>query len=125
MTGVALHAVQPAAVDRHHGALHVNQIILAQLLAILSNKHYATSIGPLRRPRPVSPALHSPPLPAAWALRTPRAHDRDAPSATTAGAPCPILRGARELPGRRAARRSCQFPVGTDRPAPFRWAGLR
>jgi hypothetical protein len=30
---VALHAVQTAAVDRHHGALHINEIILAQLLA--------------------------------------------------------------------------------------------
>ena len=30
---VTLHAVQTAAVDRYHGALHVNQIILAQLLS--------------------------------------------------------------------------------------------
>jgi hypothetical protein len=30
---VALHAVQTAAVDRYHSALHVNQIILAQLLS--------------------------------------------------------------------------------------------
>jgi hypothetical protein len=29
---VALHAIEPAAVDRHDRALHVNQIILAQLL---------------------------------------------------------------------------------------------
>ena len=29
---VALHAVQTAAVDRNHGALHIDQIILAQLL---------------------------------------------------------------------------------------------
>ena len=29
---VALHAIKPAAVDRHDRALHVNQIILAQLL---------------------------------------------------------------------------------------------
>src|SRR2546422_11378074 len=125
MTGVALHAVQPAAVDRHHGALHVNQITLAQRLAILSTKHYAKSIGPLRRPRPVSPALHSPPLSAAWALRPPRAPDRDPPSATTDGAPCPILRCARERPGRRAAPRSCQCPDGTDRSPPCRCAGLR
>jgi hypothetical protein len=27
---VALHAVKPAAVNRHHRALHVNEIILAQ-----------------------------------------------------------------------------------------------
>ena len=30
---VALHAVQAAAVNRYHGTLHVNQIILAQLLS--------------------------------------------------------------------------------------------
>jgi len=44
VAGIALHTVQPAAVHRDNGALHVNQIILAQLLAFLSsNKHYATS----------------------------------------------------------------------------------
>jgi hypothetical protein len=31
MALVALHAVQTAAVDRYHGALHINQIILAQV----------------------------------------------------------------------------------------------
>src|SRR5262245_34231992 len=30
VAGVALHAIQPAAVDRHNGPLHVNQIVLAQ-----------------------------------------------------------------------------------------------
>ena len=30
VAGVALHAVQPAAVHRDHGALHVDEIILAQ-----------------------------------------------------------------------------------------------
>src|SRR5262249_52558156 len=30
---ITLHAVKTAAVDRDHGALHINQIILAQLLA--------------------------------------------------------------------------------------------
>jgi hypothetical protein len=41
-----LHAVQPAAVHRDHGALHVDEIILAQLLAFLSsNKHYATNVS--------------------------------------------------------------------------------
>jgi hypothetical protein len=30
---VALHAVQSTAVHRDHGALHINEIILAQLLA--------------------------------------------------------------------------------------------
>jgi hypothetical protein len=34
VAGVALHAVQPAAVNRHHGALHVDEIVLAQLLAM-------------------------------------------------------------------------------------------
>ena len=38
VTGVALHAVKTAAVHRDHGALHVNQIVLAQLLAVLSFK---------------------------------------------------------------------------------------
>jgi hypothetical protein len=33
MACVALHAVQPATVHRDHGALHINEIILAQLLA--------------------------------------------------------------------------------------------
>jgi len=33
MPCVALHAVKTAAVDRNHGALHINEIILAQLLA--------------------------------------------------------------------------------------------
>ena len=41
MAGVTLHAVQPAAVNRNHRALHIDQIVLAQLLAVLSNKHYA------------------------------------------------------------------------------------
>ena len=30
VSSVALHAVKPAAVNRHHRALHVNEIILAQ-----------------------------------------------------------------------------------------------
>ena len=33
MSLVALHAIQPAAVNRHDGTLHINQIILAQLLS--------------------------------------------------------------------------------------------
>jgi len=33
VAGVTLHAVEPAAVHCHHGALHVNKIVLAQLLA--------------------------------------------------------------------------------------------
>ena len=31
MSGVALHAVKPAAVDRYDCALHVNEIVLAQM----------------------------------------------------------------------------------------------
>jgi hypothetical protein len=34
MAGVTLHAVEPAAVDRDYGALHVNQIVLAQSASI-------------------------------------------------------------------------------------------
>jgi hypothetical protein len=30
VAGVTLHAVETAAVNRHHGTLHVNQIVLAQ-----------------------------------------------------------------------------------------------
>ena len=33
MACIALHPVKTAAVDRNHGALHINEIILAQLLA--------------------------------------------------------------------------------------------
>ncbi len=38
MAGVALHAVKSAAVHGNHGALHINEIVLAQLLAVLSFK---------------------------------------------------------------------------------------
>jgi hypothetical protein len=31
MAGVALHAVEPAAVNRHDCALHVDQVVLAQI----------------------------------------------------------------------------------------------
>jgi hypothetical protein len=31
MSGVALHAVKPAAVNRYDRALHVNEIVLAQM----------------------------------------------------------------------------------------------
>jgi hypothetical protein len=34
--GIALNAIEPAAVNRYYGALHVNQIVLAQLLEVLS-----------------------------------------------------------------------------------------
>jgi hypothetical protein len=34
MSGVALHAVKTAAVDRHDRALHINQIVLAQSASI-------------------------------------------------------------------------------------------
>jgi hypothetical protein len=30
MPGVALHAVQPARVNRNYGSLHINQIVFAQ-----------------------------------------------------------------------------------------------
>ena len=33
MASVALHAIEPAAVHRDYGTLHVDQIVLAQLLA--------------------------------------------------------------------------------------------
>ena len=33
---IALHAIKPAAVNRHDCALHINQIILAQLLSFQS-----------------------------------------------------------------------------------------
>ena len=36
VSGVALHTVKPAAVNRHDGALHVDEIVLAQTPAILS-----------------------------------------------------------------------------------------
>src|SRR4029077_19949024 len=36
MAGIALHTIESAAVNRHHRALHVYKIVLAQLLAILS-----------------------------------------------------------------------------------------
>jgi hypothetical protein len=35
VTLVALHAVKPAAMNRHDGALHINQIILAQTFSFL------------------------------------------------------------------------------------------
>jgi hypothetical protein len=43
VAGIALHAVEPATVNRDDCTLHVDEIILTQLLAFLSsNKHYAT-----------------------------------------------------------------------------------
>jgi hypothetical protein len=39
---VALHAVKPAAVHGNHGALHINQIVLAQMLSFLTIKDCAT-----------------------------------------------------------------------------------
>ena len=45
MPCVALHAVKTAAVDRDHGALHINEIILAQLLARPSFKQTLCHIG--------------------------------------------------------------------------------
>src|SRR5918995_1888950 len=39
---VTLHAVKPAAMDRHHGTLHINQIVLAQMLSFPTIKDCAT-----------------------------------------------------------------------------------
>ena len=44
VTLVTLHAIKPATVNRHDRALHVNQIILAQLLS------FQSKIVPYRRP---------------------------------------------------------------------------
>lgn len=53
MASVACHAVQTAAVDRDHGALHINEIILAQLLA---RPFLQTNIVPHRPPEaPANP----------------------------------------------------------------------
>jgi hypothetical protein len=38
VAGITLHAVETAGVHRHDCALHINQIVLAQLLAVLSLK---------------------------------------------------------------------------------------
>ncbi|HWK11797.1 MAG TPA: hypothetical protein VNR64_17180 [Vicinamibacterales bacterium] len=38
MALIALHAVQTAAVDRYDRALHINQIVLAQILSFLKSK---------------------------------------------------------------------------------------
>ena len=35
VAGVTLHAVEPAAVNRHNCALHIDQIVLAQTLSFL------------------------------------------------------------------------------------------
>ena len=41
--GIALHAIEPAAVNRHDGALHVDEIVLAQMLVLsCDSKHCAT-----------------------------------------------------------------------------------
>lgn len=39
---VALHAIQTAAVDRHDRPLHINQIVLAQMLSFLTINNCAT-----------------------------------------------------------------------------------
>jgi hypothetical protein len=53
MALVALHAVQTAAVDRYHSALHVNQIILAQLLSFPIKDCAIFQPGPQTRPFPL------------------------------------------------------------------------
>jgi hypothetical protein len=40
VAGVALHTVKTATVHRHHRALHVDKIVLAQTPAILSEFQY-------------------------------------------------------------------------------------
>ena len=47
MAGIALHAVKPAAVNRHDCALHVNEIVLAQSASnpFLSDNYCATSLA--------------------------------------------------------------------------------
>src|SRR6185295_16898201 len=44
VAGITLDAVQPAAVHRDHGALHVDEIVLAQSASVpFSKNHYATA----------------------------------------------------------------------------------
>ena len=38
MALVTLHAIETAAVDRHDSTLHINQIVLAQMLSCLQSK---------------------------------------------------------------------------------------
>ena len=47
VAGVALHAVKPAAVNRHDRALHVDEIVIAQTASspFLSNNYCATSVA--------------------------------------------------------------------------------
>lgn len=41
---VTLHAVKTAAVNRHHGALHVDEVVLAQTPAILSENDFRNAM---------------------------------------------------------------------------------
>jgi hypothetical protein len=68
VTLVALHAVQTAAVDRNHGALHIDQIILAQLLPfpnqrlchiLRSNRKLSRATGLPLRPSETARRNHS------------------------------------------------------------------
>jgi hypothetical protein len=45
VSGFGLHAIQPTAVDGHHGALHVNQIVFAQGNSNQEVCHIASSMG--------------------------------------------------------------------------------
>src|SRR4029453_8257287 len=47
----ALHAVQTAAVDRNHGALHIEQIMLAQLRAFPIKDCAISGAAPQTHPR--------------------------------------------------------------------------
>ena len=47
MAGITLDSVEPATVNRHDGALHVDEIVLTQTASIpfmVLNKHYATGV---------------------------------------------------------------------------------
>src|SRR5688572_14253936 len=53
VTLVALDAIKTSTVDRHDRALHINQIVLAQMLSSLQSKivpHLAPGSKPLQRP---------------------------------------------------------------------------
>jgi hypothetical protein len=54
MTLVALHAVKPAAVDRHDGTLNIDEIVLAQLLLNPFNQRLCHILKPFRK------HIHSP-----------------------------------------------------------------
>src|SRR4029077_9171800 len=50
MAGVTLHAVEPAAVDRHDRALHVDQVVLAQIASNPFSRTILTQTRAWRKP---------------------------------------------------------------------------